>query len=266
LSGESSHATHAQSRDPIRVKPNSARPMQPLSASKRFQAASDRLQPDRSSIGVKGQTPCEYWPVGRNGEGGIRTRDGDFAPYSLSRRVPSATRPPLRGRPSLKGPGAARCCPRRAIISCPLGGVAERLNATVLKTVVRVTPVPRVRIPAPPLSRVSSSVNADFGALLGSRHVAGDALKTVAPRLSRSASSARRRCRLRGDVPLRSVSACGGGRWPCSAPRPPGGEEHRPARGSRRGPRREPPVRGGGRRVRRRQRSRSRRRGYDRAP
>jgi hypothetical protein len=34
-----------------------------------------------------------------NGEGGIRTRDGDFSPYSLSRRVPSATRPPLPSAP-----------------------------------------------------------------------------------------------------------------------------------------------------------------------
>ena len=33
------------------------------------------------------------------------------------------------------------------------GGVAERLNATVLKTVGRVTPASRVRIPAPPLWR-----------------------------------------------------------------------------------------------------------------
>ncbi len=31
------------------------------------------------------------------GEGGIRTLERAFAPYSLSRRVPSATRPPLRG-------------------------------------------------------------------------------------------------------------------------------------------------------------------------
>ena len=30
-----------------------------------------------------------------SGEGGIRTLDGGFPPYSLSRRVPSATRPPL---------------------------------------------------------------------------------------------------------------------------------------------------------------------------
>jgi hypothetical protein len=34
---------------------------------------------------------------GENGEGGIRTRDGVVTPYSLSRRVPSATRPPLPG-------------------------------------------------------------------------------------------------------------------------------------------------------------------------
>src|SRR3954454_11287585 len=31
------------------------------------------------------------------GEGGIRTLERACAPYSLSRRVPSATRPPLRG-------------------------------------------------------------------------------------------------------------------------------------------------------------------------
>ena len=31
-----------------------------------------------------------------SGEGGIRTRERACAPYSLSRRVPSATRPPLR--------------------------------------------------------------------------------------------------------------------------------------------------------------------------
>ena len=34
--------------------------------------------------------------VTNSGEGGIRTRDRGFPPYSLSRRVPSATRPPLR--------------------------------------------------------------------------------------------------------------------------------------------------------------------------
>ena len=32
------------------------------------------------------------------GEGGIRTLERACAPYSLSRRVPSATRPPLRGQ------------------------------------------------------------------------------------------------------------------------------------------------------------------------
>src|SRR5881227_3152602 len=36
-----------------------------------------------------------------------------------------------------------------------LGGVAERLNATVLKTVGPATPVPRVRIPPPPLNHRS---------------------------------------------------------------------------------------------------------------
>src|SRR5215208_4274152 len=34
-----------------------------------------------------------------------------------------------------------------------LGGVREWLNRAVSKTVVRVTPVPRVRIPPPPLSQ-----------------------------------------------------------------------------------------------------------------
>jgi hypothetical protein len=44
----------------------------------------------------KGQRPaaaCER----TSGEGGIRTREGVLTPYSLSRRVPSATRPPLQG-------------------------------------------------------------------------------------------------------------------------------------------------------------------------
>ncbi len=43
-----------------------------------------------------------------NGEGGIRTREGVLTPYSLSRRVPSATRPPLprcRGRSVEPGRG-----------------------------------------------------------------------------------------------------------------------------------------------------------------
>ena len=35
--------------------------------------------------------------IGESGEGGIRTRERACAPYSLSRRVPSATRPPLLG-------------------------------------------------------------------------------------------------------------------------------------------------------------------------
>src|SRR3712207_2734311 len=52
------------------------------------------------------------------------------ARYSLSRRVPSATRPPLREPPSVEAP------PRARLASAPqLGGVAERLNAAVLKTV-----------------------------------------------------------------------------------------------------------------------------------
>ncbi len=37
-------------------------------------------------------------PEALGGEGGIRTLERACAPYSLSRRVPSATRPPLRGR------------------------------------------------------------------------------------------------------------------------------------------------------------------------
>src|SRR5919204_6148181 len=62
----------------------------------------------------------------RSGEGGIRTRERACAPYSLSRRVPSATRPPLRetcglyaskrspldgGRPGDRGPHLASFCP-----------------------------------------------------------------------------------------------------------------------------------------------------------
>ena len=43
-------------------------------------------------------------PPCASGEGGIRTLDGGFPPYSLSRRVPSATRPPLREGPMLKQP------------------------------------------------------------------------------------------------------------------------------------------------------------------
>ena len=49
--------------------------------------------------------------IGRNGEGGIRTLDGGFPPYSLSRRVPSATRPPLRRGPMVSMPGPADAPP-----------------------------------------------------------------------------------------------------------------------------------------------------------
>src|SRR3954451_15225194 len=38
--------------------------------------------------------------------------------------------------------------------AAPRGGVPEWLNGAVSKTVVRVTPVPRVRIPPPPLQTV----------------------------------------------------------------------------------------------------------------
>ena len=50
-------------------------------------------------------------PEMRNGEGGIRTRDGVLTPYSLSRRVPSATRPPLPSTSSLlpRMPSASSC-------------------------------------------------------------------------------------------------------------------------------------------------------------
>ena len=61
------------------------------------------------------------------------------APYSLSRRVPSATRPPLPGRPQCK-----------AYDEAAPGGVAEWSNAPVLKTGDGATR-PRVRIPPPPL-------------------------------------------------------------------------------------------------------------------
>src|ERR1700704_515625 len=86
----------------------------------------------------------------RNGEGGIRTRDGVFTPYSLSRRVPSAARPPLPERTE----GQFRACPsrpRERVGSGGLGRVAERLNAAVLKTVRRAIPVSGVRIPPLPL-------------------------------------------------------------------------------------------------------------------
>src|SRR5918999_6104480 len=43
----------------------------------------------------------------RSGEGGIRTLDGGFPPYSLSRRVPSATRPPLRSGSMVAAPPLA---------------------------------------------------------------------------------------------------------------------------------------------------------------
>src|SRR6185295_17751633 len=74
------------------------------------------------------------------------------APYSLSRRVPSATRPPLRGATSLETRASGRMLRS--------GGVAERLNATVLKTVWPVAPVTRVRIPPPPLSSARRSSRA----------------------------------------------------------------------------------------------------------
>src|SRR5438034_10302247 len=48
-----------------------------------------------------------------SGEGGIRTRERACAPYSLSRRVPSATRPPLR---ALRRPGRDR---RPTILEVP---------------------------------------------------------------------------------------------------------------------------------------------------
>ena len=58
--------------------------------------------------------------MGQGGEGGIRTLDGGFPPYSLSRRVPSATRPPLR-----EGPDGSRA---RGFgrISCGLSDLPRR--------------------------------------------------------------------------------------------------------------------------------------------
>src|SRR3954454_23919746 len=84
------------------------------------------------------------------------------APYSLSRRVPSATRPPLRGATSLETRASGRMHGS--------GGVAERLNATVLKTVWPVTPVTRVRIPPPPLGTV---IAGGAGWLHAARRIAG---------------------------------------------------------------------------------------------
>ena len=45
--------------------------------------------------------------LGYSGEGGIRTLERACAPYSLSRRVPSATRPPLRGLATDSSPAFA---------------------------------------------------------------------------------------------------------------------------------------------------------------
>src|ERR1700685_2654189 len=46
---------------------------------------------------VAARERCRVFLGPASGEGGIRTRDGVLSPYSLSRRVPSATRPPLLG-------------------------------------------------------------------------------------------------------------------------------------------------------------------------
>jgi hypothetical protein len=48
-----------------------------------------------------------------SGEGGIRTRDRGFPPYSLSRRVPSATRPPLRSSSQCRTAPPTRIAPDR---------------------------------------------------------------------------------------------------------------------------------------------------------
>src|SRR5215210_4598577 len=56
------------------------------------------------------------------GEGGIRTRERACAPYSLSRRVPSATRPPLRE--------TVDCMPRVVVLI--LGVLAVLLVASQL--------------------------------------------------------------------------------------------------------------------------------------
>ena len=53
------------------------------------QAATVASQPPGSRVRGRQDVPAT------SGEGGIRTRDGVLSPYSLSRRVPSATRPPL---------------------------------------------------------------------------------------------------------------------------------------------------------------------------
>src|SRR5438067_7586361 len=54
--------------------------------------------------GLRHQSEAPDNPYGGNGEGGIRTRERACAPYSLSRRVPSATRPPLRETSGLYAP------------------------------------------------------------------------------------------------------------------------------------------------------------------
>ncbi len=77
----------------------------------------------------------------------------------------AAPEPPARGRRGAAG-GRVRSAVERllrlaaladrlALVRHP-GGVAERLNAAVSKTVVRLIGVPRVRISPPPLSHVTS--------------------------------------------------------------------------------------------------------------
>ena len=120
----------------------------PKPAPGRFELRSNSPQPALSSLWL-----CEATngsDVERSGEGGIRTRDGVFTPYSLSRRVPSAARPPLPERTE----GQFRACSERPCerVGSELPGrVAERLNAAVLKTVRRAIPVSGVRIPPLPL-------------------------------------------------------------------------------------------------------------------
>jgi hypothetical protein len=103
---------------------------------------------------------------GGNGEGGIRTRDRGFPPYSLSRRVPSATRPPLRrargileqgraahaaaaDRSRANGPSYHRAGPRRGgrVVECT--GLENR---RARKGSAGSNPAPSVTVTAPTAS------------------------------------------------------------------------------------------------------------------
>ena len=121
---------HEQERRPARRAPRSGGRL-------RSPRSSPLTRDDTSPAGL-GRTLSPASRQDRsNGEGGIRTRERACAPYSLSRRVPSATRPPLRGRPILDtrsgfadtGPAAARIRSPAAVTRADPTVDRERLKA-----------------------------------------------------------------------------------------------------------------------------------------